>query len=563
VTTSARSKAETTRKGRPKAETVEAVLAREFLRAATEAGALDPEFSWPSPLYRDSPYKFAREILGVDLWDKQIEILNAIRDYSRVAVCGGRKVGKDFVLAVMALWYYCTFDEANVVITATTSRQIDDILWKQIRMLVVRSGRCVECKKVDPQGPTPCPHSHVIDGEMGELARTGLKHRSSFRSITGFTANEAEAVSGISGRNLFYIFDEASGIEDFIYEAVKGNLAAAGNTKMALISNPTDNTGEFFRAFHDRRHLYKTIEVSSLDSPNVITGEDLWPGLASRAWVELMKEDWGEDSRDFIVHVLGRFATLEEEKIISIDRLKASNLLWSQMADPEDNRLHIGLDPAGPGLQGDETGFAIRRGRKVLAVHSERGLTEEAILVRLLMYAAEFKMPGDMIPVIIVDRDGNIGASMYGLLRQQADASPSPFKVIGVRGSEKAFRDPKIYDHVRDELWVSLGKWIRDGGALPPDGKLSKELNCPKFYQSKQTGRMKVTSKDDMRKLLGHSPDKADATTLCVWQGRGETFDDVPDTNKPLPTHPQTQNVYNTGAVFDPYRGLDAFTPRR
>jgi phage terminase large subunit len=87
---------------------------------------------------------------------------------------------------------------------------------------------------------------------------------------------------------------------------------------------------------------------------------------------------------------------------------------------------------------------------------------------------------------------------------------------------------------VRHELGVNLAKWLRDGGALPPDAKLTKELNAPKFYQSKQTGRMKVTSKDDLKKLLGRSPDSADAVTLCTWQGRGEAQEDVPNTNRPL-----------------------------
>lgn len=57
---------------------------------------------WPNPIYAPSPTRFAHEILGVELAPKQVEIIEAIRDHKRVAVRGGRKVGKDFAVAVSA-----------------------------------------------------------------------------------------------------------------------------------------------------------------------------------------------------------------------------------------------------------------------------------------------------------------------------------------------------------------------------------------------------------------------------------------------------------------------------
>ena len=70
--------------------------------------------TWPSPKYAKNPVAFARDILGVNLWSRQVEVLNAIRDNRNVSVRSGHKVGKSTVVAVAALWFFCT-DRKSVV----------------------------------------------------------------------------------------------------------------------------------------------------------------------------------------------------------------------------------------------------------------------------------------------------------------------------------------------------------------------------------------------------------------------------------------------------------------
>ena len=53
-------------------------------------------------------------------------------------------------------------------------------------------------------------HGEVIR-ELADLARSGMKS-DDFREIVGFTAKQAEAVAGISGENVLYLVDEASGV---------------------------------------------------------------------------------------------------------------------------------------------------------------------------------------------------------------------------------------------------------------------------------------------------------------------------------------------------------------
>ncbi|HYG67931.1 MAG TPA: hypothetical protein VD838_09735, partial [Anaeromyxobacteraceae bacterium] len=102
---------------------------------------------WPSSKYRDDPVAFAHDILGVEPWSKQVEILEAVRDHKRVAIRSGHKTGKSNSAGILALWFYCSWPDARVVMSSTTSRQVDTILWRELSMLRSRGGRCLECKR--------------------------------------------------------------------------------------------------------------------------------------------------------------------------------------------------------------------------------------------------------------------------------------------------------------------------------------------------------------------------------------------------------------------------------
>lgn len=507
---------------------------------------------WPNDRYQHDPVAFFREILGVEPWSEQIKIIEAVRDHPRVAVCSGHKTGKSLSIAGLALWFYCSFTDARAVMSSTTSRQVDQILWRELRMVRARSGRCVSCKRADPDGliiPRPCPHSALIDGEQGDLARTGLK-ATDFREVVGFTAREAEAVAGISGRHLLFLFDEASGIPDAIYEATEGNRA--GGARILLAGNGTRNEGEFFEAFTSKAHIYKTIRVSSETTPNVVQGRDVIPGLATRAWITEKKLEWGEESPLYKVRVKGQHATHEAGKIFSLHVIGLAEQRWSDT--PDAGRLSIGLDPAGESGTGDESAFSIRRGLKQLALRTFRGLNVEQHLVQLLLLIAAFKLPRET-PIVVFDREGTVGAELYGTLRAYVDNDTPAFELVAMRSSDKALRQPKVYDRMRDELAGNLESWIRDGGAIVEDTKLEKDLHALEWKQA-VNGKLKLTPKDVLRKMLGRSPDRYDATTLSVWEplSLGEDVELPPSARQAL----SGEDAYSE-PIMDPYAGASTW----
>lgn len=497
---------------------------------------------FPSDRYAADPLAFFREILGVEPWARARDLIEAVRTNARVSVKAGRKVAKSHTVAGLALWFYCSFADARVVMTSTTAQQVERVLWREITMMYARSGRCLACKLADPNGPRPCPHSTPVDGDLAMLPSVGLKvrdlDRGDFREIYGFTSKQGEAVQGISGTRLFYILDEASGIADFVYEAIEGNRA--GGARVLLTGNPTRTEGEFFDS-HNAKKLdpqdpestgYVSITISSEESPNVVEGREVIPGLATRSFIKEREKEWGRESPLFKIHVLGEFAMGEDGRIFSIDLINEARMRWEMPRTKRDleravangeriDRLYIGIDPAGETGTGDESCFAPRRGWNAEEPIVERGLDDDGHLRRLLEIIGARALPREQ-PVVVVDRTGSVGAGLYArlssyLYERERQGHPPPFVLVGLKYSDKAPRNPELYDTQRDELCANLEIAFRGGAAIPDDPKLEQELHVLE-WTTLPNGRSKVTSKDEIKKRIGRSPDRYDALSLAFWE---------------------------------------------
>lgn len=531
----------------------------DFLASFAPQVAAVSGIQFPSPYYQKDPVRHSREILGVEPWFKQGEILSAlVPPRARVAVRSGHKVGKSSLAAQAAFWFYDSFDAARVIMTSTTARQVDEILWRECRMMRARSGRCIDCVRQMLKDPTlrvpkPCPHSALITGEMGDTARTGLKS-DDFREITGFTAKQAEAVQGISGTNILYIVDEASGVAQEIYEGIEGNRA--GGVRLLLLGNPTQNTGEFFEAFHSKERFYTTFTVSSEETPNAVHGTEEIPGLATRQWIDEKRDEWGPDSALYRVRILGQHAKNEEGKIFSLHDIELAEQRWSDT--PAEGRLYIGIDPAGATGRGDEILFAARRGLKVIRLRPFRGLDETGHLAQLLITIGEFAHPRET-PVVVVDVEGEIGSKVYIAFARYLEDHPGAYELVRVRASDKSLRQPEVYDRMRDALAASLAAWFQAGGAIPEDAKLARELHTMEWRQ-RADGKLKLApDKEIVRKLLGRSPDRFDALALCVWEPLA--LREQADAPSP-PSKPTQDSFYANRPALDPYAGSSAWGRR-
>lgn len=501
--------------------------------------------SWPNPYWGRHPEEFATRILGVEPWGYQTDVMLSVRDFRHTAVAGGRKIGKDWIAAVIALWWYASYEDARVFCYGPTMKQIAEILWRQIRFLWAAHGRCVSCKKANPEGPRPCAHSAIMTGKMGLNASTGLRAPDG-RQIIGMTAVSDGGVIGFSGRMLA-IEDEASRMKDSIDEAIVGNLAGEWTRRLA-ISNPTKTRGFFYDLFHKNRPICGAnsdgklepnspksglFQVSSETSPNIALRKLVHKDLASLEWLAERELAWGRGSAPWLWHVEGKFLTAEAGQLFSTDDITEAELRWEETElypeyaeAKQDGRLHLGVDIAGEGYTGDESAFAARRANRCLALDTRRGLSPDDHVQAILDYLRPWRRPfdsgDDNIPIVTIDADGETGWRVFKRVKAWADDHERDFKAVPFHGSHK----PKgvlgeQYKLNRDLLFGGLVDWMKTG-AIPQSLQLEAELVILRWTDVEGNKRTLVHKSVLREELQGKSTDRADALALSTWGARAE-----------------------------------------
>lgn len=241
--------------------------------------------------YRNDPLAFMTECLDVDpnlIWDKMEQIILSVRDNKKTAVKAGHSVSKSYSAARLALWFLYCFGPATVITTAPNDKQVENILWREIRqahsLAKVPLGGDVTRKKID-------------------LAEKWFAFGFSTRPDT--VTKEATSFQGYHNEHVLVIFDEAAGIMPAIWQASEA-LLTSGHCRFLAIGNPTSAFGDFVGCFDDDSD-YNKITVSVKDTPNYKLGQEVIPGVSGREYEAMMRKKHGENSNRYRSRVLGEF----------------------------------------------------------------------------------------------------------------------------------------------------------------------------------------------------------------------------------------------------------------
>lgn len=129
----------------------------------------------------------------------------------------------------------------------------------------------------------------------------------------------------------------------------------------------------------------------------------------------------------------------------------------------------------------------------------------------------DLRTDADARPLVRIDLIG-VGTSVYDHLKHE----PS-IRAVGVNVAENA-NDARRFARKRDELWFAGQSFLKDG-SIPADGELHGELTAAR-YSFDPRGRYVVESKDELKKRLKRSPNKADAFNLAVSSDPVAVFDE-------------------------------------
>jgi hypothetical protein len=478
---------------------------------------LDAEINNRWARWETDPIGFIENGLEETLWSKQKEILQSLVDNKRTTVPACHAPGKSHLAARAVAWWMSVHPPgtAIAITTASTFKQVRNIMWAQIRKV------------------------HIAHDLPGEILTTEWKIGGTTMAY-GFRPadNNEAAVQGIHAPHLLIVVDEAGGISDKIGGALEA-LMTGGHTRLLVLGNPpTDQEQTWFERICNSP-IYNTIPISAYDTPN-FTGEntglckscpthveehEVSTHLVDKTWVDDVVSEFGSESPFVEARVFARFTQSGTGKVIPFTWAEAA----TNNEEPLDsNLIRLGVDIASDG--GDEFVIALADGYKVSITHRSSGKVNAnavdvagVILEHINAAVAIHEERGIKDKVRVKIDTIGVGWGVVSLLKTWQSEQRHQGEIIGVNVSERP-KDQTKFKNQRAEMWWNARSLLqpRDGKQdlfLDVDRQVLAQLAGP-GYKSDSSGRIQIEAKADMKKRGVHSPDRAEAILLALYENK-------------------------------------------
>lgn len=462
---------------------------------------------------------------GPDEWQEALLLdiesgLKTVNEVLQLATMSGNGVGKSCLVAWLILWAMSTAPDTRGVVTANTDAQLRTKTWPELakwyRLCIVK---------------------HWFKYEATSLFSVDKAHEKTWRfDMIPWSKSNPEAFAGMhnKGKRILIIFDEASGIENIIWETTEGALTDEDTQIIwAVFGNGTRNTGRFFDCFNRLRHRWICRHV---DSRSV--------KVSNKTQLDEWLADYGEDS-DFVrVHVKGLSPASSSLQFIPTDLVDKAKGKHLRVPQYDFAPKIIGIDNAWTGAA--QTVIVLRQGlmSKVLGVYPKN---EDDVKMAGILARFDDENKADAVFI-----DFGYGTGLYSFGK---NSGREHWHLINF-GGESSRADCL---NKRAEMWSEMKQWLKDGGALPPDEKLAQDLIGPEAYIHIRSGRLQIEKKEDMEKRGLPSPDRGDALALTFALpvqkrsrtrvaefGRGRKYD-------PFDSSAGQQDEVINSAKYDPF----------
>lgn len=441
--------------------------------------------------YAEHPVEFVEDLLHVTPDPQQAAILRSVATNQMTSVRSGHGIGKSAVEAWAVIWFLSTRPFPKIPCTAPTQHQLFDILWAEVSKWL-RSNKALEREL---QWTKEKVYMKQYPEEWFAVART---------------ASKPDALQGFHAEDILYIIDEASGVDDKVFEPVLGALSTPG-ARLLMCGNPTQLSGFFYDSHHKNRGSYSTFHIDGRNSSRV-----------SQDFINTIITMYGEDSDVFRVRVAGEFPRQENDVFIPLPLVEKS--IMTQWNEPErPASIHIGCDVARFGDDKTVIGYKVdekvefwkRRSGQDTMKTADDIIELGETLVRRYRYQKTIPVKVD---------DSGVGGGVVDRLRQIKRNNPERFEwldvipvVFGQRIKHEFYHDSTTY--MMSVVKKLLMPYTEEGLpkpvelVLPDDNDLIGQLSTRKYGMTEQS-KIRVESKEAMKKRGLHSPDEADCVLL-------------------------------------------------
>ena len=468
--------------------------------------------------YHDDFTGYRIDILGRKPNPATAELERSLIVNKRTAAGTGHGIGKTALGADAIHWFLSTRAHPAIIATANTEAQLRGKLWRELA-------------KTNAQAK----NKDWFDWKQSTF--TMFEDPTAQAVALAWSADNPEAFAGTHEKHVLGVFDEASAIDAVIWNVFAGAMTTAGARWLAL-GNSTRNEGRFYDIVHGKlkarkpgdlnRGLWNSFVIPSFASPFV-----------DPTWVDEMKMTLGEDSDEYRVRVLGLPPRHDAEQFIPrewVTKAMERNVdLFARWP------LVLGCDVG----RGDRSVIVPRRGRKVLdniqVLEGERTMDFAKRIANEIRYYRE----EEGLKAQVVIEELGMGVGVVETLEDMDFAD----QIWGVNtGSSASENNRELYINLRCEMWGELKNWLEGNVELPNNPDLMDDLTTLKRKPS-ANGKLRLETKDEMRRRGVRSPDLGDALALTF----AMPFDLLPErraSGRDAWSEPLNQPAYAGGATW-------------
>jgi hypothetical protein len=391
----------------------------------------------------------------------------------QVAVASGHGIGKSALIAMLISWGMSTCEDCKIVLTANTEPQLRTKTWpeasKWARLAI---------------------NSHWFTLTSTSLYSTDAGHEKSWRAdAVTWSKENTEAFAGLHnvGKRIIVIFDEASSIDDKVWEVTEGALTDE-NTEILWIAfgNPTRNTGRFRECFRKFKHRWITRQIDS----RTVEG-------TNKTQIAKWVDDYGVDS-DFVkIRVRGIFPSMSAKQYISEDDVNAA---YGRHLREEQYAWAPVILTCDPAWEGDDELVISKRQGLMFKILKRMPKNDNDIWVANEIARLEVEHRADAVFI-----DGGYGTGIVSAGRTLG----KDWQLVWF--SEKS-HDPGCINK-RAEMYQSSKKWFKEGGAIEEDPQLRDEAMQAETV-ARMDGKLQIESKKDMKSRGLPSPNRFDSLIL-------------------------------------------------
>lgn len=393
----------------------------------------------------------------------------------RIAVASGHGIGKSALIAIIILWAMATCTDCRGTVTANTASQLMTKTWPELKKWH-RNSRV----------------EHWFTCNATSLVSTDPAHEKTWRiDATPWSANNTEAVAGLhnKGKRLLLIFDEASAIDDKVWEVADG-AQTDKDTEIfwVVFGNPTRSTGRFrecWRKYRDLWPIRRNIDNRTVEGTNL-------------EFLEAFVKIHGEDSDIVKVRVRGEFPNQSVLQFISEEDARVATRRHLRKNEYDFAPKILTLDNAWTGE--DEGVIGLRQGLwfKVLKRFPRN---DNDVMIAQMLARLEDEHQADAVVI-----DIGFGTGVYSCgVTWKRDWQLFNFGINLPRGTGYLNERARVYDEAK--------KWLKNGGVIENIEELISDLTGIEVVP-RTDGVLQLESKKEMKARGLPSPNLADALVM-------------------------------------------------